>query len=96
MYLERARLKGGDLKGVDLKEGNMAGWMVGLKWGFNRTELEQTVLERAVLENASRGIHPLLRQVQPVLGFGRVSPMPRPESDRDFPYPVVFGHGKVF
>jgi hypothetical protein len=32
----------------------------------------------------------------PVLGFVRVSPMPRPESDRDFSDPVVFGHGKVF
>ena len=28
----------------------------------------------------------------PVLGFVRVSPTPRPESDRDFSYPVVFGH----
>jgi hypothetical protein len=26
----------------------------------------------------------------PGLGFGRVSPTPRPESDRDFFYPVVF------
>jgi hypothetical protein len=28
---------------------------------------------------------------EPVLGFGRVSPMPRPESDRDFSDTVVFG-----
>jgi hypothetical protein len=47
-----------------LKRGNMARLMVGLKRGLKRTELEQTVLERAMLENASRGIHPLLRQVQ--------------------------------
>jgi hypothetical protein len=30
------------------------------------------------------------------LGFVRVGPMPRPESDRDFSDPVVFGHGKLF
>ena len=30
------------------------------------------------------------------LGFGRVCPMPRPESDRDFSDPVVFGQRNLF